>query len=91
MLSNYADAIGLVAAALTTGSFLPQVVRTWRRGGADLSYAMLAFFLTGVVMWLGFGLLTRSLPVVVANVLTAVQVLAILGLKRARRARGPEA
>jgi MtN3 and saliva related transmembrane protein len=91
VLADYADAIGLVAAALTTGSFFPQVVRTWRRGGADLSYAMLAVFLVGSGVWLAFGLITASAPVVVANALTALQVLAILVLKRARRSRTPDA
>lgn len=82
------EVLGLVAAALTTGSFFPQVVRTWRVGGADLSASMLGIFLAGVLLWLGYGLLVASPSVVVANVLTAAQVLAILVLKRARRATG---
>jgi MtN3 and saliva related transmembrane protein len=85
------DVMGLVAATLTTGAFFPQVVRTWRLGGEDLSYAMLGIFLVGVVLWLVYGAATGSLPIVTANVLTAVQVVAILILKRVRRARQAEA
>lgn len=90
MQSEHAEILGLVAAALTTGSFFPQVLRTWRTGGADLSFAMLAIFLIGVLLWLGYGLLTASASVVVANVLTAAQVLVILVLKRAHAVRPAE-
>ncbi len=81
MLSAHADALGLVAAALTTGAFVPQLVRTWKSGGHDLSYAMLGLFLAGVLLWLIYGLMTASTPVVVANALTLAQVLAIAVLK----------
>lgn len=80
------DVLGLVAAALTTGSFFPQVVRTWRVGGEDLSYAMLGLFLTGVLLWLAFGLAVGSTPVIAANALTALQVVVIVALKRSGRA-----
>jgi uncharacterized protein with PQ loop repeat len=51
---------------------------------------MLAIFLIGVLLWLGYGLLTASASVVVANVLTAAQVLVILVLKRAHAVRPAE-
>jgi len=85
VLSDYKEVMGLVAAALTTGAFFPQVVRTWQLGGRELSYAMLGIFLTGVLLWLVYGLAVGSVPIVVANVFTAAQVLVILILKRARK------
>jgi MtN3 and saliva related transmembrane protein len=87
MLTDHADLIGLVAAALTTGSFSPQVVRTWRRGGEGLSYAMLGIFLAGVLTWLVYGLALGSMPVIVSNVLMAAQLLALVILKRTRAER----
>ncbi len=87
---EHADSIGLVAAVLTTTSFFPQVVRTWRRGCDDLSNAMLAVFAAGVLLWIVFGVASRSMPVILANVLTALQVGAILVFKhRGRHARLP--
>jgi len=84
MVVERVELLGLVAAALTTGSFAPQVLRTWRDGGANLSNVMLGCFLAGVMLWLVYGVATSAMSVVVANVLTAVQVLVILAIKRAR-------
>ena len=52
--------VGSVAAVLTTGAFVPQILRTWRRGGRDLSYGLLVLYLAGVVLWLVYGLLTAG-------------------------------
>jgi len=88
MVSFYVNAIGLIAALLTTGSFLPQVVRTWRRGAADISYFMLALFLSGTLLWFAYGLLLWSLPLILANGATAIQVLVIVALKARREYAG---
>lgn len=63
--------IGLAAAALTTFSFLPQVVKVWRsRRADDISVGMYSLFCVGIVLWLAYGLLTRDLPIIVANAVT---------------------
>jgi MtN3 and saliva related transmembrane protein len=85
LFSELKDIMGLVAAALTTAAFFPQVMHTRRCGGENLSYAMLGIFLTGVTLWLVYGIASASLPIVVANILTAAQVLAILIFKRTHR------
>ena len=88
----YTELIGYAAAALTTVSFVPQVVTTWRTGGAGLSWSMLGLFGAGVTLWFLYGLLRVSWPVVLANGLTGAQVLVLLGLKIRQylRARGTE-
>ncbi|WP_437572204.1 SemiSWEET transporter [Sorangium sp. So ce542] len=66
-------ALGLVAAALTTVSFLPQVLRTLRtRDTRSISVGMYAAFVTGVGLWLVYGLLTGDVPITVANAITFV-------------------
>jgi len=80
-LHAFADVIGFWAAVLTTVSFAPQVVRTWRTGGQGLSWSMLALFGTGTALWFLYGLLELSGPVVLANGLTGLQVLVLLVLK----------
>jgi MtN3 and saliva related transmembrane protein len=76
------DLIGYVAATCTTVSFLPQLIRVVRlRSARDISLGMFSIFSTGTAMWLTFGLLSHSWPVVVSNVLTFVLSLAILLLK----------
>src|SRR5262249_46345794 len=60
----YANLIGLVAGALTTLSFVPQLLRTLRtRRAGDVAYGMLMIFITGVTLWLIYGLMLRSLPI----------------------------
>ncbi|MDX1530385.1 MAG: SemiSWEET transporter [Rhodothermales bacterium] len=63
--------LGFVAATLTTLSFLPQVLKVWRRRQADdISLATFGMFCAGVVLWLAYGLLTGDPPLIVANVVT---------------------
>lgn len=77
-----ADAIGYLAATLTTASWIPQIVRTWRlRSAGDLSLGMLATFTFGIALWLIFGLATSSGPVVAANAVTLVLNLVLVGLR----------
>ena len=65
------DCLGAAAGTLTTLAFLPQVVRTWRRrSAADLSLAWVAVFSAGVLLWLVYGILLRSRPIIVANAVT---------------------
>ncbi len=86
--------LGLVAAACTTGSFVPQVVKTWRSGSsADLSLGMYGLFTAGIVLWLAYGIVLRDLPIVVANVVTLGLVASVLvHIVRSRRSpAGPRA
>ncbi len=80
-LYPWTESIGFWAAALTTVSFVPQVIETWRTGGNGISWWMLAIFGTGVGLWFVYGLLRMSAPVMVANGLTEVEVLLIVSLK----------
>ncbi len=74
--------IGLLAGALTTLSFLPQALRIWRtRSAKDISYTALLCFIAGISLWLWYGVLLRSLPIVLANAVTLALNLSILGLK----------
>ena len=74
--------IGSVAALLTTFSFLPQVIKTWRtRSAADFSWIWLLAFAAGLFLWLLYGVALRSFPLVGANSVTLSLVLTIAGVK----------
>lgn len=76
------DIIGLVAAMLTTISFLPQTLMVLRTGRTDgISLCMYALFTTGVAGWLIYGLMVNSLPVILANAITFALAATILCLK----------
>jgi MtN3 and saliva related transmembrane protein len=74
--------LGFLAGFLTTISFLPQVVKTWkRRSASDLSLGMLSVFSVGVICWLVYGLLLQEMPMIFWNAVTLVLVLIILIMK----------
>jgi MtN3 and saliva related transmembrane protein len=74
--------IGLFAAACTTSSFVPQVIKAWRsRSTRDVSAGMFTLLLTGNSLWLIYGVLIGDLPIVVANLITLGLVVTILALK----------
>ena len=74
--------IGSVAAVCTTAAFVPQVIRVWRLKRADeISLITFLVLSIGSLVWLTYGLLISSLPVIAANGVTFTLVLAILILK----------
>jgi MtN3 and saliva related transmembrane protein len=81
-MTSLFDAIGLVAAALTTFAFLPQVIQTWRSGStAGLNLWMLLVLSTGIALWFVYGIGIGEMPVILANGATLVLVAVLLGLK----------
>ncbi len=76
------EIIGYVAAILTTSSFIPQVFKTWKsRSTKDISLAMFIAFCAGVFLWLVYGILLASVPIIIANAVGLALGLIILALK----------
>ena len=81
-LMNTTTILGFFAGFLTTVSFLPQVVKTWKsRSASDLSLGMLSVFSVGVMCWLIYGFLLQESPMIFWNSVTLILVLVILILK----------
>ncbi|MEO8193709.1 MAG: SemiSWEET transporter [Gemmatimonadales bacterium] len=60
--------LGFFAGLLTVGSFLPQVIRTWRtRRTADLSLGTFALLSTASSLWIVYGAVTSDWPVMLTN------------------------
>ena len=79
---NLLDLLGIIAGALTTAAFLPQVIKTWKSKSAkDLSLGMFLMFVLGVILWLIYGILIDSLPVMLANGATLLLSSALLYFK----------
>jgi MtN3 and saliva related transmembrane protein len=74
--------VGYLAGALTTISFVPQVLKAVTlRETRDLSLAMLVLFGIGIFLWTLYGLWVGSLPIIAANVITFFLILVLLFLK----------
>ena len=90
MLAQSIEILGAVAGFCTTFAFVPQLVKIHRQGGRDLSYGMLVFYLTGVLLWLAYGILLHTLSVILANAATSFLIVAAILLK-AWKERRPSA
>lgn len=76
------EIIGLFAAFLTTAAFLPQVFKTYRtKNTAGLSLTMYLAFFTGIILWLIYGIHLKSLPIILANSITAISTLSLIFMK----------
>lgn len=85
------EVVGYVAAFFTTFSFAPQAVLTLRtRDTSALSLGMYSMFVTGVTIWLVYGLLKSDGIIVLANGLTLMLAVPILGMKIFNRLWGRE-
>jgi MtN3 and saliva related transmembrane protein len=77
---------GYAAAALTTLSFVPQVIHTLRtRDTRAISLGMYALFSTGVALWLVYGITIGAWPVILANAVTLVLACTVLWHKLSER------
>ena len=79
---SYQEYLGYTAALLGALSFLPQLVKVWRfRSVKDISLAMYIIYTTSVILWLAYGIIIKSAPLITAEILTLVLVSAILIMK----------
>lgn len=80
--------LGFLAGALTTVSFLPQVVKSLRtRHMGDFNLLFIVLMLLGLVLWTVYGFLLGQLPLIVANGMTIALNLVLLWLKLEDMAR----
>jgi len=86
---NALDYVGTFAAVCTTTAFIPQIVKIRKQGGEDLSFPMLFLYLTGVLLWLMYGLLLHAAAVIWANAATSFLVAVALVLKAIHPAGKP--
>ena len=76
------DTIGYAAAFLTTASFVPQAVHTFKtKDVRGISLGMYTAFVVGITLWLVYGLLLDAWPMILANAITLTLAVAILAMK----------
>ena len=76
------ELLGYLAAVLTTTAFLPQAVKTLRtRDTSGISLGMYLLFVAGVLTWFAYGLAIESMPIIIANAVTALLAGCVLFVK----------
>ncbi len=70
---DFTELLGFAAAFCTTVAYLPQVVKNWRTQSAgDLSFLTFTTLNVGIVLWLVYGVMVESMPIILANVFTFI-------------------
>jgi MtN3 and saliva related transmembrane protein len=71
--------VGIAAAVLTTAAYAPQAFKVWQtRSTRNVSLAMFLLMVSGIMLWLIYGILIGDLPLIVANAVTLVLAASIL-------------
>ena len=74
--------IGYVAAVCTTIAYIPQAVKVYKtKKTNDISVHMFILISTGVLLWLVYGIILASIPMIIANTLTFILSLYIFIMK----------
>ncbi|MFO1154856.1 MAG: SemiSWEET transporter [Rhodospirillales bacterium] len=80
-----AELIGTVAGICSTSSFVPQVLKAWRGGDTEaISKRMYIITVTAFSLWLVYGMMIGSLPIIIFNGASLVLSTIILVLKLRR-------
>lgn len=74
--------LGLIGGTLTTSSFVPQVMKALKtRSTKDVSLWMFIMLSAGILIWIIYGFMIGSLPVIVSNMISLVFACFILAYK----------
>ena len=84
MNQDYVEILGYVAGFITTLTFLPQVLKTWKeKSTKDISLAMFVIAAVNEVMWVGYGALLNPVNwvIIITNSVILVMSLTMIYLK----------
>ena len=71
--------LGFLAAFCTTIAFIPQAVKVYKSNHTkDISMGMFSLLNIGLVLWLWYGLIIDSFPIIISNAVTIIFALYIL-------------
>ena len=74
--------IGLTGAFFTTFAFIPQVIKAIKtKHTADISLPMLIMLITGIALWVIYGILILNIPLMAANGTSLIFMSIMLYLK----------
>jgi MtN3 and saliva related transmembrane protein len=74
--------VGFIAGLVTTAANLPQVWKTFRnKSGEGLSFRMLLTLAIGLGLWIVYGIMSKSLPLIVTNTIVLLLILLLIGMK----------
>lgn len=76
------DILGYAAGAITSLTFLPQVIKTWKEKSAkDVSLLMFIIAAINEVMWIAYGALLDNWVIILTNSIVLAMSLTMIFLK----------
>jgi MtN3 and saliva related transmembrane protein len=79
---DFVSVVGFLAGVLTTAANVPQVWKTYRDKSAEgLSFRMLLSLCVGLALWMTYGFLTDSLPLILTNAIGTVLIFCLILMK----------
>jgi len=79
---DWKELLGFIGGALTTVGFIPQVWRLFRlRSAHEISLPFTIFFITGIALWLSYGISLSRPSIIVWNATTLALGCAMLYAK----------
>jgi MtN3 and saliva related transmembrane protein len=76
---QFGEILGLVAGAITTGSFVPQLIRVYKlKSAREISLFFTILFLVGDILWLSYGIFLHSFPIILWNCLGGLFAIILL-------------
>lgn len=87
---SFAALVGTIAGICSTGSFIPQVIKVWRDNDTEaISKKMYVVTVTAFSLWIIYGLMIGSTPIVVFNIasLALSATILVIKLRNLRRSR----
>ena len=68
LMISFKQVIGITAGTLTAASMMPQLIKTIKeKKAAQVSVLMLVFIITGVALWIWYGILIKDWPIIITN------------------------
>lgn len=78
-MADPVELLGYIAAILTSCAFVPQTLMVWRTDDTrSISLGMYSLFVLGITLWLIYGIILESRPLIFANLFTVTFAASIL-------------
>lgn len=79
---EFSEILGYIAGAITTLTFLPQVIKTWKdKSAKDISLMMFIIAVTNQTMWIWYGILLNNWVIILTNSIILVMSSTMIFLK----------
>ena len=79
---GFTEILGYTAGFVTTLTFLPQVIKTWKeKSSKDISLMMFLIAAANEIMWVAYGILKNDMVIILTNVVVLLLSSIMITLK----------